>query len=209
MGTDKTGDTPRLCHGTNDDYNLGWFTAGEWVNYTRQFPAGNYMVYARFSRGTGTNAAPLLSQVTSGVGTTDQTTAPIGSFSVDSHGWGSYNWIQLKDASGEPVLLNLDGTAKTFRLTSAGPEANTEANANFFMLVAVPNAVALLASFSSGNIVLSFGTQTGFSYQVEYKNNLTDSTWSLLGSAIEGSGALRSVSDAATGKQRLYRLHIQ
>jgi hypothetical protein len=210
MGTDVTGDVPRARYAGTNDYNLGWFTAGEWVNYTRHYPAGKYHVYARLARGTGTNAAPILSRVTSGVGTPTQTTVDIGSFSVDSHGWGSYQWILLKDGSGAPVRLALDGSAITLRLTSAGPEANTEANLNFIMVVsALPNPVSLNASIAGGNIVLSFATESGSSYQVQYKNSLTDATWSDLGAAVAGNGTVQSVTDPAAGTQRVYRLQIQ
>ncbi len=210
MGTDKTGDVPRARFTGTNDYNLGWFTAGEWVNFTRHYPAGNYHVYGRLSRGTGTNAAPVLSRVTSGVGTESQTTVDVGSFSVDSHGWGAYQWVLLKNASSNPVTLALNGNTATFRLTSAGPEANTEANANFFMLVpAVPASVSISAALDSGNMVLSFATESGFNYQVQYKNNLTDSTWNNLGSALAGNGAVQSVNEPATGNNRFYRLQIQ
>jgi hypothetical protein len=209
MGTDETGDVPRTRYAGTNDYNLGWFTVGEWVNFTRPYPAGNYYVYGRFARGTGTNAAPVLSRVTSGVGTEVQTTVDIGSFSVDSHGWGSYAYVLLKDASGNPVQLGFDGNVTTLRLTSAGPEANTEANANFLMLVPVANAVPISSSLVEGNIVISFATELGFLYQLQYKHSLMDSNWANLGSALEGTGAVRSVSDTAIAGQRFYRLHIQ
>jgi hypothetical protein len=209
MGTDETGDTPRLRYVGTNDYNLGWFTAGEWVNYTRQFPAGNYLVFGRFARGTGTNATPTLSRVTSGAGTTTQTTVDIGTFSVDSHGWGSYGWILLKDGSGNPVTLALDGSATTLRLTSTGPEENTEANANFFMLVPVASPVSLNASLIGSTMALSFSTGTGFSYQVQYKDDLTEETWKNLGTALTGNGAVQSVNDQATGTKRFYRVQIQ
>ena len=209
MGTDETGDVPRTRYAGTNDYNLGWFTAGEWVNFTRHFPPGNYYVYGRFARGTGTNAAPVLSRVTSGVGTPVQTTEDMGSFSVDSHGWGSYAYVLLRDGSGNPVKLQLDGNVTTFRLTSAGPEANTEANANFLMLVPVANPVSIIPALIGDNLVLSFATASGFLYQLQYKDSLTDPNWNNLGSALEGNGTVRSVSDPATASKRFYRLQVQ
>jgi len=209
MGTDQTGDVPRTRFVGTNDYNIGWFTAGEWVNYTRTFPTGNYRVYGRFSRGTGTNAAPALSRVTDGWGTPMQTTVELGSFTVDSHGWGSYAWVPLRDGSGALMTLALNGSTNTFRLTSAGPEANTEANANFLMLVPVANPGLITASLSGGNIVLSFPTESGFSYQAQYKENLSDSNWNNLGSSVVGDGTSKSVNDSAAGAKRFYRLEIQ
>lgn len=209
MGTDETGDVPRARYTGTNDYNLGWFTAGEWVNYTRRFPAGNYRVYGRFSRGTGTNATPTLSRVTSGVGTTTQTTVDIGLFSVDSQGWGNYRWIPLQNGLGDPVTLALDGNPTTLRLTSAGPEANTEANVNFFMLVPVASPGSINASLVDGAMVLSFTTEAGFSYQVQYKDDLAEAAWKNLGAALPGNGAAQSVNDPATGTKRFYRVQIQ
>jgi hypothetical protein len=209
MGTDKTGDAPRVSYAGTNDYNIGWFTAGEWANYTRHYPAGNYHVYGRFSRGTGTNATPTLSRVTSGVGTPTQTTDPIGYFSVDSHGWGSYAWVALRDASSSPLTVHLDGSQTTLRLTSTGPEANTEANGNFLMLVPVAAPISIEASRTGGNMVLSFPTENGFTYQVQYKNNLTDSTWTDLGSALTGNGSVQTVTDAATAANRFYHVKVQ
>jgi hypothetical protein len=209
MGTDHTGDVPRAKYAGTNDYNIGWFTVGEWVNWTRHYPAGNYYVYGRFSRGTGTNATPQLSRVTSGAGTPIQTTETIGSFSVDSHGWGTYAWLILKDGSGNPVQLSLDGSVTTFRVTSAGPEANTEVNVNFLMLVPIPNPVSMNAGLNGSNIILSFPTETGFQYQVQYKDSLGSGEWTDLGNAVVGNGTVQSVSDPVQGGSRLYRLLIQ
>jgi hypothetical protein len=208
MGTDVTGDIKRARNGTND-YNIGWFTVGEWVNWTRHYPAGNFHVYARFSRGTGTNATPTLSRVTSGAGTTTQTTEPLGYFSVDSHGWGSYAWIPLREVSSSPLTLHFDGSETTLRLTSAGPEANTEANGNFIMLVPVATPMPLSASRVGANMVISFPTETGFSYQVQYKNTLADANWTDLGAALDGNGSVQTMSDPASGSQRFYHVKVQ
>jgi hypothetical protein len=211
IGTELTGDVARTRFAGTNDYNIGWYGAGEWLNYTRNYPAGKYRVHARLARGTGTNAAPILSRVTDGWGTATQTTVDLGSFSVDSHGWGSYAWVLLRDGSGNPVTLSLNGSTNTFRLTSAGPEANTEVNANFIMLVPLttPTPGSISASLNAGNIVISFPTEAGFSYQVQWKDKVSDSSWSNLGSAVSGEGTVKSVNDSAAGSQRFYRLAIQ
>jgi hypothetical protein len=210
IGTEVTGDRARAWHMGTEDYNIGWYGAGEWLNYTRTFPAGKYVVYGRFARGTGTNAAPILSQITGGWGTTEQTKVDLGSFPVDSHGWGTYAWVPLRDAGGNAVKLTLDGNKQTFRLTSAGPEANTEVNVNFLMFVpAAPAQPTINAALIDGNISLSFATESGFSYQVRYKDELSDSSWNNLGSAIPGDGMVKTVSDPASGAKRFYRLEAQ
>jgi hypothetical protein len=130
---------------------------------------------------------------------------------VDSRGWGTYSYALLRDGSGNPVTLSLNGSTNTFRLTSTGPEANTEVNANFLMLVPLttPTPGSISASLDGGNIVLSFPTDPGFSYQVQFKDNVTDSSWSNLGNAISGDGTVKSINDAATGSHRFYRVAVQ
>jgi hypothetical protein len=112
--------------------------------------------------------------------------------------------VPLRDINNNLVALSLGGT-NTFRLTSAGSQGSTEANVNFFMLVP---PLTLKGVLSGGNINLSFLTQTGFSYQIQYKNDLSDANWSNLGNAVAGDGTTKSVSDPTAGK-RFYRLQVQ
>ena len=77
------------------------------------------------------------------------------------------------------------------------------------MLVPVASPVLITPSLNGGNMVLSFPTDSGFSYQVQYKNGLIDASWSTLGTAVEGNGAVQSVNDPATGSSRFYRLQVQ
>ena len=175
MGTATSGDLVRPQYVGTNDYHIGWFTAGEWVNLTRTFPAGRYHVYVRVARGADGNAEPAFAQVTSGWGTDTQTTNHLGTFLVEpTGGWQTYVWSALRDGSGNLVALNLDGSTNTFRLTSAGPLGNTEVNVNFFMLVP---PLTLNASRNGNNVDLSFLTQPGFNYQIQYKNDLGDPTW--------------------------------
>jgi len=62
---------------------------------------------------------------------------------------------------------------------------------------------------SNGNMVLSFQSQSGSAYQLQYKNHLSDATWTALGSAIAGDGSIKSISDSTGQAQRFYRLSIQ
>ena len=148
MGTEATGDTPRqnFINAGVADYNVGWFDgagfvggdnvglssydAGEWVNYTRNFPAGTYNILGRLANGNGGTASVPLSVVTSGWGTSTQTTTNLGAFVFPANGWGSYAYVPLTDKLGNRVQVTLSGT-NTLRVT-----AGSGANMNFFMLVA-------------------------------------------------------------------------
>ena len=66
----------------------------------------------------------------------------------------------------------------------------------------------LTAGQSGGNISLSFPTQLGKVYTVQYKNLLTDPTWSPL-TTTNGTGASTALSDPTGNSQRFYRLSIQ
>ena len=83
---------------------------------------------------------------------------------------------------------------------------------NFLMLVPVGNAAnpfALTATRSGNNLVVSFLTQTGFSYQLLYKDNLGPGSWQPLGSPLSGNGAAQSVTNSMTGARRFFRVQVQ
>jgi len=63
------------------------------------------------------------------------------------------------------------------------------------------------AALSGGSIQLTFPTQNGFNYTVQYKTNLTDATWQTL-STIGGNGASQTVPDPANQKSRFYRVYV-
>jgi hypothetical protein len=212
IGTQVSADSPlpsyaaaQRIDGSVLNYNVAWWQTNAWMNYTRTFPAGNYYVYGRLAGVTAGNPyTNELDKVTSGWGTSSQTTQPLGIFRSVGAGVGVWQWVQLS-ANGQPVVVALSGT-NTLRVTTLSGGAN----ADFFMLVSAPGAaVSLTASLSGPNIILSFPTQTGFSYTVEYKDALAIGTWTSLGAAVAGDGSVKSVSDGPLGAKRFYRLTIQ
>jgi len=144
--TEVTADVLRAQYATQPDYDVGWFDAGEWLDYTRTYPAGLYNVYARIA---SPGVATLnLAKVTGGLGTTNQTTLSLGNFSLQNGlGWSSFSWVPLTDASANLVKLNLGGVS-TLRVTTGG-----NANANFFMLVpANTNVPAIAGLYPDGSL---------------------------------------------------------
>ncbi len=63
-------------------------------------------------------------------------------------------------------------------------------------------------SQNGGNLNLTFATQTGKTYTVQYKDLLTAPTWNTL-TTTNGTGANAVVSDPISGGQRYYRLSVQ
>jgi regulation of enolase protein 1 (concanavalin A-like superfamily) len=63
---------------------------------------------------------------------------------------------------------------------------------------------------SGGNAVLGWQAPAGPRYQVEFKNNLTDPAWTLLGSPIPGTGGLITVTNSLNPSSScFFRLVIQ
>ena len=62
------------------DFDVGWWNPGTWINYTRTFPTNTYNVYGRLAN-SGPYSGVTLSLVTGGVGTSNQTTSLLGTFS--------------------------------------------------------------------------------------------------------------------------------
>jgi hypothetical protein len=109
---------------------------GNWFNYTRSsWPAGNYEAYARVSGGQG-NGAELLNILTSGYGTTTQTTNNIGQFFLaNGTDWTHYYWVPLVDGNQNLVPVNIPGGQQTLQLCSS-PIAGE--NVISFILVPFP-----------------------------------------------------------------------
>ena len=53
-----------------------------------------------------------------------------------------------------------------------------------------------------------FAGATGFSYQVQYKNKLTEANWTNVGSVIVGNNTIQSINDATSEDSRFYRAQI-
>ncbi|HTR40288.1 MAG TPA: polysaccharide lyase family 8 super-sandwich domain-containing protein [Pseudomonadales bacterium] len=205
MDTEINGDTLRpQYNGTGySDYSVGYFSPGSWLNYTRHYPVGTYNIYARLAAGGGATACTL-SRVTNGWGTTAQTTNFLGTFSVPNTAWESYNYIPLVDNLGNMVSVSFNGSTNTLQLGRPA-SATSDCNANFLMLVPV---FALNFSIINTNLVISFPTQSGFQYQVQFKNDLTAPEWMPLGDSLAGNSLTESVTNPVSAQACFYRVQI-
>ena len=211
-----TGDTPRQKNLNAQllqvdpyiqDYDLLHMTNTGWINYTRTFPSGNFLLYAHLSAGsTLTNFQ--CAQVVSGAGTSIQVSNVLGYFQATGNAYATWQFSPLVNTNtGLPVVLSLGGI-ETLQVTGDWNE-----HVNFFMLVPVaPSGVTITPSVSGPNLQLSFPTQTGHTYTMYYKNNLTDPGWTQLaggGNPVTGNGLTQSVTDSLGQGQRFYRLSVQ
>jgi hypothetical protein len=184
-------------------FNVGYYAAGYWLNYTRDWPTNSYYVWGRLAGGAGPFSGTSLSIVTSGVGTSLQTSNVLGTFSdPNAAGWQAWHWIQLTN-NGAPAIISLAGKA-TLKVTS-GNNINSE----FFMLTVAPPQVILTPTIVSGQLHITFPTQLGHSYQVLYSPSLSPSSWTPSGAPITGDGSVHSVNESVGGQQGYYRVQVQ
>lgn len=126
------------------NYKLGWTDTGDWGNYTRTVPAGDYEVYAALSHGDGPSNAHAL-QGTLGLvdnaAATTQTVTPLGVFDAPgTGGWGSNALVPLvASAGGSPLVVPLSGNT-TFRFNMGSGDFD------YFLLV--PAEAAAKAKFT-------------------------------------------------------------
>ena len=120
------------------DYAIGYIRISDWMNYSRNYPAGTYNIYARLASGAGATVVGL-SMMPGGTS--------LGSFQFSGSDWGAYRYIPLTDADGNLLPFVFDGSKQTLRVTllSGGD------NMNFFMLVPAQAAVPLIRNLYPTN----------------------------------------------------------
>jgi hypothetical protein len=110
------------------DFKMGWNDAGDWYNYTRDFPAGvkYYNVIGRFSSG-GAPPNNKLSIVTGDTTATDQTIVDIGVFqgATATACWDCFEWYPMTDADGNLASVKLGGET-TLRLSIVGGNSDLD-----------------------------------------------------------------------------------
>jgi hypothetical protein len=210
MPTTTAGDQARdqFTQASGTDYNIGFFGGGSWCNYTRSYPPGTYNVVGRFAEGAAATEATL-SQVTAGFGTANQTKKFLGTFYVPLGGWSSWAWTSLEDGSGNLVKVTLTGPTNTLQLGGSPVNGQPEVNVNFLMLISTSPYLIATVKVIGTNVTISFPTQTGTTYQVQYKHHLSDANWIPLGSSVSGNNAVQSVNDSVTEASRFYRVQAQ
>ena len=201
VGAENTGDWLRqkyLDAQVNDpdvhDVNVGWVEAGEWLNYTRTFPAGEYNIYARLAYDQSAPFEAILDKVT-GATTENQTTNNLGSFKGNgiSGGGQIYSFVPLTDAKTNRVVVSLNGVA-TLRATAA----TSGYNANFYMLVPAEQPVLSIRP-SGSNVVISWYQLAGETYALE-------SAPTLLGPWTNVVNSSNPFTTSASESARFFRL---
>jgi hypothetical protein len=84
-----------------------------------------------------------------------------------------------------------------------GPGFGGTATANYLWLNPTFNVMAAAVGSGAG---ITFPTESWHSYQLQYKNNLTDPSWLNLGSPVGGNDVQQTFIDSTAGTNRFYRV---
>ncbi len=125
--------------------------------------------------------------------------------------YSSFTAASTNLVSGEPFSIILATTAGDhieYGFKTVGPVANPATMSALGQAMASINRPSMTASVASGVVSLSFPTESGLSYTVQYKTLLSDSGWQTL-RAVNGTAGTVVVTDTVGPGQRFYRLSIQ
>ena len=80
---------------------------------------------------------------------------------------------------------------------------------NLSFSASVPLPVPLTVQTSGTNLFLNWPGVAGQTYQLEYKNNLSDPTWTPVGNPVTGTGGtLALTNNSAASPQRFFHLRL-
>lgn len=128
---------------------VGWNDAGDWYNYTREFPLPprNYYIYARLAS-EGDDMHARLDRVTTGHGTQNQTLEKLGEFKASATGdWEDFTFVPLRDEWGNMARVPLSGRT-TLRFTVLPGQLDFD-----YLVFVAPNSDQLIFSSSFGPAV--------------------------------------------------------
>ena len=120
------------------DYDVGDIAASEWLQYTRSFTPGSYVVYLRQSVVNMSTGDSVLERVTGDPGTPDAAATPLGTFFGKKSGF-QYRNFPLTDGTGQNnIVLQLSGvTTLRLRQVTADPGDGGRYQ-NYLVFVQVP-----------------------------------------------------------------------
>jgi hypothetical protein len=163
---------------------LAWIGANQWFNYTRNFPAGNYNVYAGIGNG-GTAGTGEYSRYGVLQMVTASSTNNLGIFGVGTNGYATGAWgnnggvgqpggmglVPLTDPNGNLLSIALSGTttlrywlpaATTNTVTVAGMQTtlqNGSGDYDFILFAPASTSLPMLSlsiAWVEGKVVISY-----------------------------------------------------
>ena len=107
--------------------------------------------------------------------------------------------VLIEAQSGSEMTHIINGTGATLN------SGVTTATANYLWLNPTFYASSGL-DITGTNIAIRLPTESWHTYQLQYKNALTDSGWSSLGSPFGGNDTLETITDSTSATNRFYRV---
>jgi hypothetical protein len=107
--------------------------------------------------------------------------------------------VYITGESGSEMTHIINGTGNTLNT------GVTTATANYLWLNPTFSASAALDGTGT-NISVTFPTESWHSYQLQYKNTVTDPGWSNLGGRVGGNDILETITDSASAAGKFYRV---
>ncbi len=160
---------------------------------TGPFPSSQTALLPALDVGFPTSAGAIGGVAVDGTATLNQANLRVLDQPIVDWPPGAALWLiwQMTDFTGKAQGLavdNLSFSAMSQTLASAAP---------------------LNAQTTSNNILLSWAGMSGFTYQLEYKDELAAPAWTALGAPVIGTGAtITFTNDLSQSFQRFYRLTI-
>ncbi|MDB6016283.1 MAG: hypothetical protein JWR19_772 [Pedosphaera sp.] len=133
----------------NYNYDVGNNNGGNWTEYTRNYPAGNFNIWMRVGGPGNSPTAATISLVTNGWGTVNQQLQTIGTLAgPNASGWSTYAWVPIM-SGGKLAIFSSNGGTNTIRETVV----NGGYNQDFFALVpANTNLPAISGLYPNGSL---------------------------------------------------------
>jgi hypothetical protein len=199
---------PQYVSANVGEYFVLGLNAGEWMNYTRTFPSGNYKVYLRASSQKA--QAMRLDEVTAGSTTSNQTTEVRGQFLVPNTGSSSrFRYVPLTDGAGNIQTLSLAGV-RTLRLTALEASQKNvidvgDLQLNYLMFVpaGTPSTGPFIASASPAAGTVLFDPEG--TVQVSIVNRGTSVSAGTIQLKFDGVTVPATITPTATGATVSYK----
>jgi hypothetical protein len=189
------------------DYDVGDLAADEWLQYTRDFPAGSYEVYLRQSLLNIVNAESHLLLVTGDRTQPDAATQFLGTFLAGITGF-NYRNFPLTDGSGQnKVILKLSGPT-TLRLKQITPDPGDGTRfQNYLIFIPVADSGIQRATVSEVSPAADSIQQTAFlTIQATIANRDTSVNVSTVKLELNGQIVPAAVTSTATGATVRYNV---
>jgi YD repeat-containing protein len=179
---DALGQVTQVSYANNNRIIYTYDAVGNWLTFT-VIVTNQTLPVAGFTAAPTTGLRPLTVY-----------------FTNLSTGATSYSWNfgdRNTATNQNPVKTYTNAGVCTLSLTAAGPGGSSSVtNQNYIVATNPPRPMISRAIPGAGksNAVITWGSLSTVTYQVQYKNSLSTSTWSLLGTVVASSSST-SITD--------------